>query len=103
MVTTHRHTNAGAPQVLFYSAHCYSSDDYDIEYAWSNTIDGSYGDRGILIRTVDNRGIYGPGHMDIDPNGSNIVFHGRIAPNQGNAPRYMYSAQLAIDGKSIRM
>lgn len=41
--------------------------------------------------------------MDIDPNGSFIVFHGRTAPNQGNAPRYMYSAQLSIDGKTIRM
>ncbi|RYP58295.1 hypothetical protein DL769_009015 [Monosporascus sp. CRB-8-3] len=88
--------------VLFYSAHCYSSDDYDIEYAWSDRIDGYYGDRGILLRTVDNRGIYGPGHMDIDPNGSFIVFHGRTGPNQGGGgTRYMYSAQLTIDGKRI--
>ncbi|KAK7748469.1 hypothetical protein SLS62_008508 [Diatrype stigma] len=88
--------------VLFYSAHCYSSDDYDLEYAWSSTIDGAYGDRGVLLRTVDNRGIFGPGHMDIDPNGSNVVFHGRTAANEGGGgTRYMYSAQLTIDGKAI--
>lgn len=39
--------------------------------------------------------------MDIDPNGSNVVFHGRTAANQGGGTRYMYSAQLTIDGKAI--
>ncbi|OTA95508.1 glycoside hydrolase family 43 protein [Hypoxylon sp. CO27-5] len=87
--------------VLFYSAHCYSSDDYDIEYAFSSTIDGSYTNRGILIRTVDNRGIYGPGGLDIDPNGKSVVFHGRLNPNQPNAARQMYSAELTINGQSI--
>ncbi|KAI0888738.1 glycoside hydrolase family 43 protein [Annulohypoxylon maeteangense] len=87
--------------VLFYSAHCYSSDDYDVEYAFSSTIDGSYTNRGILIRTVDNKSVYGPGGLDIDPNGKNVVFHGRLAANQGNAKRELYSAQLTISGKSI--
>ncbi|KAI1373859.1 glycoside hydrolase family 43 protein [Hypoxylon crocopeplum] len=87
--------------VLFYSAHCYSSDDYDVEYAFSSTIDGSYTNRGILIRTVDNRGVYGPGGLDIDPNGKSVVFHGRLNPNQGNAARELYSAELTISGRSI--
>ena len=87
--------------VLFYSAHCYSSDDYDIEYAFSNSIDGPYTNRGILIRTGDNRCIFGPGGIDIDPNGKTVVFHGRTAPNQGNAIRQLYSATLNINGRSI--
>ena len=87
--------------VLFYSAHCYSSDDYDIEYAWSSTINGQYGDRGILARTVDNIGIYGPGGLDIDPNGVNGVFHGRTVANNGGAPRELYSATLTFNGESV--
>ncbi|KAI1453410.1 glycoside hydrolase family 43 protein [Annulohypoxylon moriforme] len=88
--------------VLFYSAHCYSSDDYDVEYAFSSTIDGSYTNRGILIRTVDNKGVYGPGGLDIDPNGKNVVFHGRLAANQGGSgKRELYSAELTISGTSI--
>lgn len=87
--------------VLFYSAHCYSSDDYDVEYAFSDTIDGSYGSRGILIRTVDNRGVYGPGGLDIDPNGRSVVFHGRLNANQGGGARELYSAELTINGQSI--
>ncbi|KAI0387376.1 glycoside hydrolase family 43 protein [Hypomontagnella monticulosa] len=92
---------ANGNYVLFYSAHCYSSDDYDVEYAFSSTIDGAYTNRGILIRTVDNRGVYGPGGLDIDPNGRTVVFHGRQAPNQGNAKRQLYSAELTINGRSI--
>lgn len=92
----------GGDFVLFYSAHCYSSDDYDVEYAWSSTIDGSYGDRGVLFRTSDGIGIFGPGHADIDPNGINMVFHGRTGANQGgNADRVLYSATLNFNGRQI--
>ncbi|KAM3550403.1 hypothetical protein MY1884_008266 [Beauveria asiatica] len=88
--------------VVFYSAHCFSSDDYDIEYAWSSTVDGKYEDRGILFRSADHIGIYGPGHCDIDPNGVNMVFHGRENPNDGQAARVLYSATLHIDGRDIQ-
>ncbi len=88
--------------VVFYSAHCFSSDDYDIEYAWSSTIDGKYEDRGILFRSADHIGIYGAGHCDIDPNGVNMVFHGRENPNDGQAARVLYSATLHIDGRNIQ-
>ncbi|KAI1177901.1 glycoside hydrolase family 43 protein [Nemania sp. FL0916] len=87
--------------ILFYSAHCYSSDDYDIEYAFSSTINGAYTNRGILIRSVDNKGIWGPGGLDLDPNGRNVVFHGRGKANDGSGARELYSASLTINGKSV--
>ncbi|KAI0404641.1 glycoside hydrolase family 43 protein [Xylaria palmicola] len=87
--------------VLFYSAHCYSSDDYDIEYAFSSTIDGAYTNRGILLRSADNKGIWGPGGLDLDPNGSSVVFHGRLKANNGGGARELYSASLTINGRSI--
>ncbi|KAF7563747.1 hypothetical protein G7046_g405 [Stylonectria norvegica] len=89
--------------VLFYSAHCYLSDDYDIEYAFSTTIDGTYSNRGLLLRTVDNKGVFGPGGLDLDPNGRNAVFHGRLGANQGSAARELYSAVLTINGNAISM
>jgi beta-xylosidase len=92
----------GGDFVLFYSAHCFASDDYDVEYAWSRTVDGSYGDRGILFRTSDGIGIFGPGHADIDSNGVNMVFHGRTSPNEGGGgSRLLYSATLNFDGRRI--
>ncbi|KAM3472988.1 hypothetical protein MY8738_008617 [Beauveria namnaoensis] len=92
----------GGDFVVFYSAHCFSSDDYDIEYAWSSTVDGKYEDRRILFRSADHIGIYGPGHCDIDPNGVNMVFHGRENPNDGQAARVLYSATLHFDGRNIQ-
>ncbi|KAI0873552.1 glycoside hydrolase family 43 protein [Hypoxylon argillaceum] len=87
--------------ILFYSAHCYSSDDYDVEYAFSSTINGAYTNRGILIRSADNKGIWGPGGLDIDPNGRSVIFHGRLNPNDGNGARELYSATLTINGRSV--
>lgn len=87
--------------ILFYSAHCYSSDDYDIEYAFSSTINGAYTNRGILLRSVDNKGIWGPGGLDIDPNGKSVVFHGRLKANDGGGVRELYSANIAISGRSL--
>ncbi|KAI1300600.1 glycoside hydrolase family 43 protein [Xylaria venustula] len=87
--------------ILFYSAHCYSSDDYDIEYAFSSTINGAYTNRGILIRSVDNKGVFGPGGLDIDPNGKSVVFHGRVNANDGGGIRELYSASLTINGQSV--
>ncbi|KAK5625360.1 hypothetical protein RRF57_001076 [Xylaria bambusicola] len=92
---------ANGNYVLFYSAHCYSSDDYDIEYAFSSTINGRYTNRGILLRSVDNKGIWGPGGLDLDPNGHTVLFHGRVNPNQGNAARVLYGADITINGQSI--
>ena len=86
--------------VLFYSAHCYSSDDYDIEYAFSSTIDGQYTNRGILLRSADNRGVFGPGGLDLDPNGRSVVFHGRKNANRVGDPRYLYSGTISFIGKS---
>ncbi|KAI1073472.1 glycoside hydrolase family 43 protein [Whalleya microplaca] len=87
--------------ILFYSAHCYTSDDYDIEYAFSSTIDGAYTNRGILLRTADGKGIYGPGSLDIDPNGRSVVFHGRLQANQGGGVRQLFSAELTLGGGSV--
>lgn len=92
---------ANGNYILFYSAHCYSSDDYDIEYAFSSTITGPYTNRGILLRSVDNKGIWGPGGLDLDPNGRTVLFHGRVNPNQGNAARVLYGADLTINGQSV--
>lgn len=86
--------------ILFFSTHCFASDLYDIQYAWSNTVDGFYTDRGVLLQTTESLGLFGPGNPDIDPNGVNIVFHARPAPHLGGlGPRYLFSASLNFEGR----
>ncbi|KAI1825924.1 glycoside hydrolase family 43 protein [Xylaria intraflava] len=86
--------------ILFYSAHCYSTDDYDIEYAFSSTINGAYTNRGILIRSADHKGVWAPGGMDLDPNGRSVVFHGRLQSG-GKGARELWSAELTLNGHSV--
>ncbi|RYP81933.1 hypothetical protein DL769_001777 [Monosporascus sp. CRB-8-3] len=80
--------------VLFFSTHCYSSDRYDIQYAFSRTPDGPYTRAGILAQSGGNPPIYGPGHMDIDK-GEYVAFHGRTAPgNPQGSKRYMFTGRI---------
>ncbi|KAI2784350.1 glycoside hydrolase family 43 protein [Daldinia loculata] len=81
--------------VLFFSTHCYNSDSYDIQYAWATKPDGDFGHRKTLARSGPNQPIYGPGHMDIAPDGKTIAFHGRDKPgNPKDTKRRMYIGKI---------
>ncbi|KAI8946383.1 glycoside hydrolase family 43 protein [Xylaria longipes] len=92
---------ADGSYVLFYSAHCYSSDNYDIEAAFSSTINGAYTNRVIVMNTANPYRIYGPGGLDLDPNGHSVVFHGRLAANNPTGVRELYSADINISTGSV--
>ncbi|KAK8006269.1 hypothetical protein PG991_012566 [Apiospora marii] len=94
---------AGDGFVLFYSSNCYASDNYDIKYAWSSTVDGDYERKGTLLTTaMTDNGIYGPGGLDIDWNGRTAVFHGRTAPGEGSTgERSLFTAELSVNGQSV--
>ncbi len=87
--------------VLFYSAHCFDDDNYDIEAAFSSTINGAYTDRVIVMNTANPYGIYGPGGLDLDPNGVTAVFHGRLNPNDPNGARQLFSGDIKITRGSV--
>lgn len=88
--------------VLFYSTQCYASDNYDIKYAWSSTIDGTYERKGTLLNSAGAPGVYGPGGLDVDIFGRVAVFHGRIAPNGGSTgDRHLFSAELNYNGLNV--
>ncbi|KAI1287852.1 glycoside hydrolase family 43 protein [Xylaria venustula] len=87
--------------VLFYSAHCYDDDNYDIEAAFSSTINGAYTDRVIVMNTANPYGIYGPGGLDIDPNGHTVVFHGRLNANDATGARELFSGDISITRGSV--
>ncbi|KAJ3568216.1 hypothetical protein NPX13_g6500 [Xylaria arbuscula] len=82
--------------VLFYSAHCFNDDNYDIEAAFSSTINGAYTDRVIVMNTANPYGIYGPGGLDLDPNGVTAVFHGRLNGNDPTGIRELFSGDIHI-------
>ncbi|KAI1472811.1 glycoside hydrolase family 43 protein [Daldinia caldariorum] len=80
--------------VLFFSTHCYSSDSYDIQYAWATKPDGTFQHRRTLARSGLKQPMYGPGHMDIASDGKTIAFHGRDKPGNKNTRRRMYIGKI---------
>ncbi|KAI0385717.1 glycoside hydrolase family 43 protein [Hypomontagnella monticulosa] len=81
--------------VLFFSTHCYSSDKYDIQYAWGTAPDADFQHRKTLATSGPNQPIYGPGHMDIASDGTTIAFHGRDKPgNPKDTKRRMYIGKI---------
>ncbi|KAI1370129.1 glycoside hydrolase family 43 protein [Hypoxylon crocopeplum] len=81
--------------VLFFSTHCYNSDQYDIQYAWGTAPDATFGYRKTLASSNPNQPIYGPGHMDIASDGTTIAFHGRDKPgNPSDTKRRMYTGKI---------
>ncbi|KAI2619514.1 glycosyl hydrolase [Hypomontagnella submonticulosa] len=81
--------------VLFFSTHCYSSDRYDIQYAWGIAPDANFGHRKTLAASGPSQPIYGPGHMDIASDGTTISFHGGERPgNPKDTMRRMYIGRI---------
>ncbi len=65
-------TNGGF--ILFFSTHCYNSDNYAVNYAFGARPDSIFARRGTVITSnINGQNIWGPGGLDIDPNGQNAV------------------------------
>ncbi|KAJ5735612.1 Glycoside hydrolase family 43 [Penicillium malachiteum] len=80
---------------LFFSSHCFTSLGYDVKYAHSKSINGTY-ERAYrpLLQTYDF-GLEAPGGATISPDGSKMVFHA----NCGDW-RCMYAAAINIQSSN---
>ncbi|KAK3685420.1 glycosyl hydrolase family 43 protein [Podospora appendiculata] len=83
--------------VLFYSSHCWVSDQYSVSYATAESIRGPYrrAPGGPLIRTGDFN-LTAPGGATSVEGGGMMVFHADCA--QG---RCMFGAGFEVDGESV--
>jgi beta-xylosidase len=61
--------------VLFFSAHCYQTPAYDVQYAVADSIAGPYRRKGKLLKSED-MGLTAPGGFDVAINGDRAVYHG---------------------------
>jgi hypothetical protein len=88
--------------LLFYSSHCFSSDKYDIKYAWASHAMGPY-QRGTVLLQTGDLGLIAPGGMTStigfrQGNGTKtdlLVFHGRCKKKKA---RCMYVAPWGLVG-----
>ncbi|KAK8222571.1 glycosyl hydrolase [Phyllosticta paracitricarpa] len=87
---------ADGKYVVFFSSNCFTSDLYDISYAFADKIDGPYTKYGPLAKTGIG-GLQSPGGADVAADGQHLVFHAAGANGTG---RNMYTARITIDSKT---
>lgn len=65
---------SGNQYVLFFSSGCYSTNDYNVNYATASSITGPYTRYGPLLKTGDYN-LTAPGGASIYSDGHHMVFH----------------------------
>lgn len=83
--------------VLFFSSNCYTSPDYDVSYATSQSVTSGYVKQPALL-TKNNNGLSGPGGATIATDGKHVAFHGQIGDD---GRRAMYTATITVNGNTV--
>jgi beta-xylosidase len=92
----------GPKYVLHFSSQCYTSEHYSGSYAVSWRVDGDYQKaRFPLLVSGTPRGVWGPGHADVDWDGQHMAFHGYASEASVGGRRFMYVARLSWDGEVV--
>ena len=87
--------------VLFFSSNCYSGSEYDTSYAVStNGITNGGADyvkssAPLLVTGSDGNQLYSPGGLDIDVDGTHVVFHADL--DESVETRQMWAGVVSID------
>lgn len=83
---------------LFFSANCYTNENYNVHYATASAVTGPYTRAGRpLFMTGDGNDLVAPGGADLDHDGRHMLFHAQ----NGNGGRAMYTALLKFDGDNV--
>ncbi|KAI5212405.1 glycoside hydrolase family 43 protein [Aureobasidium subglaciale EXF-2481] len=71
---------ANGKYVLFFSSNCFATSNYDVTYAFADSINGPYVKRGPMMVTGTD-GLFAPGGQAIAADGKHMMFHaGNVGP-----------------------
>ncbi|KAI9740204.1 MAG: hypothetical protein M1834_004782 [Cirrosporium novae-zelandiae] len=93
--------------VLSYSSNCFTTPNYDVNYAVADQITGPYTRAEIpLLKTGFYPDLIGPGGAAINPDGTKMAFHGILdkhGPDPRGLRRGLYTANISILGGIIEI
>lgn len=79
---------------LTFSSNCYSTDDYDISFAYSTNIHSTFCKSTKPIMTTGDCSLKAPGGADMTADGRFAVFHATAGSDEKGEPvRHMYAAE----------
>ncbi|KAK5083251.1 hypothetical protein LTR70_007967 [Exophiala xenobiotica] len=84
---------------LTFSSNCYSTDLYDIGFAYSTCLDTEFVKSKYPLMTTQSIGVFGPGGADMTDDGKYALYHGTVDRTENGEPiRYMYAAEAGQAG-----
>jgi len=83
---------------LTFSSNCYSSEFYDIGFAWSTTLEAGFRKSSYPLMTTSMGMVSSPGAADMTLDGNFAVFHGTVGYDGTEPIRYMYAAEADVIG-----
>lgn len=89
---------AGSTYVLFFSSGCYTTPNYTVNYAISDSIKGPYTRASRPLFITGDNGLVAPGGMAIHSDAQHMLFHA----NSGNG-RALHAATVAINGSKVTL
>ena len=88
----------GNSWVLFFSNSCFTTGNYNVNYATASSITGPYTRAASPLFQTGQYGLTAPGGADIDHDGRHMLFHA----NQGSG-RAMWQAQIKFSGNTVSL
>lgn len=84
---------------LTFSSNCYSTDLYDVSFAYSTCLTGDFVKSRYPLITTSTELVVAPGGIDITPDGMYAVYHGTVGKNKNNEPiRHLFAAEAMVAG-----
>ncbi|KAK7515195.1 glycosyl hydrolase [Phyllosticta citriasiana] len=79
--------------VLFFSSNCFTTINYNVNYATASSVSGPYTRASTPLFTSSSTGLWSPGGASIASDGQHLIFHAYI--EAGSSIRAVYTAQLS--------
>lgn len=86
---------------LTFSSNCYSTDQYDISFAFSSNLKTMFNKSSFPLLTTSMGLVRAPGGADITPDGRFALFHGTVVNNGSDLIRYLYAAEADVNGLDL--
>ncbi|KAJ9652913.1 hypothetical protein H2198_007866 [Neophaeococcomyces mojaviensis] len=83
---------------MTFSSNCYSTDLYDIGFAWSTELETEFNKSTHPLMTTSMGMVTGPGGADMTLDGRFALFHGTVGHDGSQPIRYMYAAEADVTG-----
>lgn len=84
---------------LTFSSNCYSTDFYDVSFAYSTCLDSEFIKSPYALMTTSTGAVVAPGGADMTPDGKLALYHGTVGKDENGEPvRYLFAAEAMVAG-----